>query len=620
MVQRIDPDKIRDQQKKEILEHDFSKGPLLVLGGPGTGKTYNLINIIEKALLEGHKDNELFVTSFTKEAAGKLKKEIRDRTGIELESVRTLHSRAKGILHRYSKKVNLSENFRVLTLLEEKMLLKDIQHDFARIGRNYSIRELEKILMRNSKKDRSAMNEPRDPDFENIFNPIKQFYRAIDWYDVVYLANKILLENQEIKKVESSNYSFMFVDEYQDLNFAEQMFVQLVNNGRSYLMVVGDDDQSIYSGRFANPLGIAEFKKMYPTARINELKVSSRCPETILTAAHNLIKRNQRKARGCLLAHPEVKGRAGEGLIEFVKCGSNKKETSFLKEAILTLLEQGVEEKDILVLCSNKTIGKEYVSVLLETQNSFNIDNRLEGDKKLNLDDTIIEYLVNLSKNPQDNLALRIVLEKLLKIETRKILDCRALANKANTSLFEAIYSSGGQKILGNSVSRVISLFKPLQLLDESVEKKLGRVIKNYGNLKPAYLRWLKTKGGEEEEGFPIIPKEPSGVRFMTLHGSKGLQAKFVFLPCLEDEIIPGRWHGQDLEEQRRLLYVGIVRAQNAVVLSWAWNRTGASSHKAGKGKPIGRQRSRFLDEMGLDDVGPQDGIKMLQAYSKRWC
>lgn len=620
MFSKIDPDKLRGQQSKDILEHDFSKGPLLVIGGPGTGKTYNLIKTIEKALSEGHKSDKLFVTSFTNEAVGKLKKEIIEKIGVELKNLSTLHSRAKGILHRYYDQANLPKDFGVLSdKLEEQPLLKDVQYEFGLLGKKYKINQLKRELLKNSQKARGAMEEPPNSEFEKIFNSLKQFYHVVDWYDVVYLANKILSDNPEIKEAEGRISSLLLVDEYQDLNFAEQEFIRLVNNERTYLMVVGDSDQSIYSGRFANPLGILKFEKMYPAAKSLILKVSSRCPDKILIAAHNLIKNNRRKERGRLFAHSDVKKIAGEGLIESVRCKSNKEEASFLGEAISTLKNQEVKEEDMLVLFPNSKIGEKYIEAISDSQYSIKIDNRLRPTLEIDPNEKMIDYLISLSGNPQDNLALRIISERLLGFQIKKILQCRTLANESSISLLEAFLSSDGRKILGTSAEKVISLFKILKSQELSIEEKLEKVVVSHDNLREAHSRWLKQRAkisDKEEKDHPIALKKPSGVRFMTLHRSKGLDAKFVFLPCLENAIIPGRW---EHEEQRRLLYVGIARAKKAVILSWAWSRIGASRHKAGKGGPTERKRSVFIDEMGLQDVESQKGVKMLKSYSKKW-
>jgi len=263
---------------------------LFILAGPGTGKSFSLIETVRNQAKNAINLNEFYVTTFTNAAAGDFEAKVKYSINIS-----TLHYRAKGIVHKYADKVKLSKSFKILNEYEVKVILKDIREGLSSRERKIKMQEVKKML--DEYKESAARNNSVFNNFSQYYWRLKKIYNVIDWFDVIYLAYKILKENKDIQEKENSKQSFILVDEYQDLNSADQNLIRLLRGNHSNLLVVGDDDQSIYSSRYANPSGIVNFNKLYPDAEKIILPVCSRCPTAVLKAAHNLINKSDKQDR-----------------------------------------------------------------------------------------------------------------------------------------------------------------------------------------------------------------------------------------------------------------------------------------------------------------------------------
>jgi superfamily I DNA/RNA helicase len=628
-----DPLTARDQVTARVLAHDYTEGPLLLLAGPGTGKSYSLKETIKKQSAKGYAVSDFYAMTLTKAAAGKFEAEVKDEISKEFDHVSTVHFRAKGILHKYADRVGLPKSFRVLTgapSAEIEVVLSDIQQDFVVRGRNIGKKEL-KALFQEYQAAVANLQSPPDTDFANRFAFYRQFYRAVEWYDVIALACRILAESKDIRATESQLSPFLLVDEYQDLNPAEQELMRLLCNGRSTLLAVGDDDQSIYGGtmRYAEPSGILNFKSLFPTASKIILPVCSRCPTNILQKASELISRNlcRDSEKKPLLALPQVDERSLCGLVASVGLKSEKAEAEFVVAALRCLSDVGVPASEILVLCASKNLGTLLLQSVQKHDSGLKLQDCL-GVQKRRLDaHQMLTYLLEFLENQEDNnLPLRILLAYLCCLKPKEILILRQAAVVNKQSLWSALSTARERGDLKESALNRIQRF--VNCVEETNRQEPVCRLKTFAILYPlleqAVVAWEASQNVIEQcagEEARITQESPvTGIRFMTMHSSKGLDARYVFIPFMENDVLLG---GKDVEERRRLLYVAITRARTAVILTWAWSRRAAVRYKAGGGSVTGRQRHSFLSECGLTQDIPSAELlrelRKLSEHEEKW-
>ena len=616
----IDPEVLRNEFSAKILSYDYSKGPLLILAGPGTGKTHSLLETIKCQVKAGAKLQDFFVTTLTNAAAGDFENDVKAQLSSEFENVSTLHFRAKGIVHQYADMVGLHPSFLVLSNLEKGCVLKEIQLHLSAI-KKAKIKDVANFLKQYEKE--AANNKTITfNSFVSIYRKLKKYYNVIDWYDVTYYACKILAENTNIFKKESSRQSFILVDEYQDLNKADQDLIKLML-GSSYLLVVGDDDQSIYGGRFADPSGIINFPTVYKGATKIVLPVCSRCPTPIIKASYSLISKNDssnRFVKPQLVALRDTDKKADGGFIASVGLKSSKGEVEFLVAAIRAIINNNSDKaNDIMVLCASRSLGLELIEMIRARDPGISIDDKLTKEDKEPMC-LIANYLKRFLNDHNDNLALRMFMDLFLKIPAK--IFAIAYALEEDDSLWgtlQRIVTKKGLKKEKIVLDKFIDIIRSSE--NRSIEEKLNIFAHEYPELKEALDDILRSQEGykaalPEDEQRSIKVISAKGIKFMTMHRSKGLDAKYVFIPFMEDEI---KLPATDIEEQRRLLYVALTRARVSVVLSWAFSRRSATRHRAGGGGFMRRLRSTFINDCGISkDLPPNYVINRLSQVAQR--
>ncbi len=626
----IDPLKLRDEITAQILAHDYSKGALLLLAGPGTGKSFSLKSTIKNQVAKGVSLGDFYAMTLTKAAAGKFEAEVKEEVSNNFEGVSTVHFRAKGILHKYSDRVGLPKSFRILSEISKAEcdeVLNDIRQDFASKGGSIGKRLIQKLF---KKYQEAAANlQPCDDEFSERFAFYRHFYKAVEWYDVIALVCQILRDNPDIRAKESELSPFLLIDEYQDLNRADQEFMRLLCNGRTTLLAVGDDDQSIYGGslRHADCSGILNFKKLYPTAKKLVLPVCTRCPTDILKKAHALVSKNQYRdnSKQPLLALPEVDQRALGGLIASVGLKSEKAEAAFLATALRRLTDIGIPAKEVLVLCATRDLGQELFQAVQHQDSKLALEDCLTKAKSSLEAQQVLRFLLNFLEDSEDNLALRMLFASLCELKPEEVRIIRQSAVENKVSLWSVIANGHPTPHLRKSATERIQRFTSCvtQTQGEELPNRIKKFVAAYPSLEQAAAVWQAKRIAAEQTGEEarIEDERPvSGIRFMTMHSSKGLDARYVFIPFMESDLALA---GKDVEEQRRVLYVAITRARTAVVFTWAWSRRATARHKAGGGNITGRQRHSFLSECGLArDLQPESVLQELEKvteHEKKW-
>lgn len=616
-----DPLQLRNELSQEAIHHNYSKGPLLILAGPGTGKTYSLIETIRQKIDEGFHIDDFYEATLTNAAAENFLKDARSKISPDYSESSTLHFRAKGLLHTHADIANLSPAFTVIDGNSEDLLHGDLA---ARL--DLSASEMKSAV----KAYRSDVASDREVDsgFSRAYRHFQAFFSTLDWFDVMRKACELLASNTDVRDYEANRFEYLLIDEYQDLNPSDQRFVELLLSGRSTPLVVGDDDQSIYSGRYADASGIINFKKKYPDAKVLQLPVTSRIPSAVIGASYELISNNTgRFPKDRLIPLPSTDERTGKGFVVSVNTKSGKAEAQFIHDAFRCLCDKAVSPDDVLVLCSCRSLGNELFSRVLELDDEgrLPLQNDLGSGSLASSEDYGLVQLMRLIANQHDNLAARVIIGYLAEGSIDEVRKVVFQALDDTTTIWDVVSDDAFLTTLPNIGSTLLDFRSSLESADPALsDRELALMLANefaaLGQVREALA------DGEDE---PVsergqVEDAQKRVRFITLHSSKGLEADFVLIPFLEDVLsLPAA----DEEERRRLLYVALTRAKVGVVMSWAWSRQTAARYNCSGdgGPPKGREPSRLIEECGIspslvppweDGSATEVAIEMLEKFA----
>jgi len=592
--------KIRDEISNSIMNHDYAEGPLLLLAGPGTGKTYSLIRTIKTQIKGQFKHSDFFEATLTNASADDFIKNAREQITPGFDSSSTLHHRAKGILHQHAGLLNLHPGFTVIDRNYKEIILEDICYILNKCDDDIN-EELKRY------QEACAKYSPVESEFSNIYQKIQAFYAAIDWFDIVKHACELLETYKEVPEIECEKFKFLLVDEYQDLNPAEQKFVELLLNKRTRLLAVGDDDQSIYySLRYADSIGITAFRDRYPNAQKIVLPVTTRLPSKVIDASYSLISKNNARdlsRRNKMIALDKTDERADGGFVISVNLKSGKAEREFICMAVNGLIngKPKVPPNDILVLCNCQALGMELIESIQNSEYKIPIHNGLKGTEENDENNLLLKYICSFISNQEDNLSLRMILSKLLQVNHVSFLIKHSLMQRLN--LWETIET---QEVTNRLESTGIIIEEFVRVVKKALEYDSRKEQLNYVLSEISPLNYLldfveaQDKCSNDITGESEDTQENEGIRFLTLHKSKGLDADYVFIPFMEESV---DLCAVDVEEKRRLLYVAITRAKVGVVFSWAWSRHSNKRYKcAGSGGPQKkREASPYIQECGID-------------------
>lgn len=626
---------LTDEQQK-VIEH-FGR-PLRVLAGPGTGKTTSITRRI-KHLIQVRKIpyNEICAITLTRAATAQMRRKLQRECGIKpdcLPRVSTLHALATHLVKHNHQLAGVSETCHPPSESEQKLILLDVTEDMLARGVKLPYKGFPKVSHYVDAYDqqRACGRLPQwvtqDPGkkrnyelFVERYREVLRFYGAIDWTDVVVKALQLVKEHENVRAELHSRTRQLLVDEYQDLNPLEQELVSNLSESADGLCVVGDDDQMIYeSFRFADPDGIINFGARYQGAETLPLTVSNRCPPKLIEKALRVIGFNKRRVPKEL--RPRDPAKIGDLMI--MRCPSKKREIEWIVSKIKELNGRGHQYRGMLILFSDGRVAQDYIGALKAANIPCNVQLKVET-----IFDTqafaLLLATLRAVVNDHDNLAVRECLEHWTDIGSKTIRQLRQLAETGDGSIWHAVASVGENPGSFTQIKRrgsVGEFYKFMQQLREAAgsyralcelfrARYLGS--SNDAGCKTLFAHLDKLAGQEafvnladalqqfeeamEAGEFEADPDEPNEVRIMTMHSAKGCEAPFVFIPALEQDIMPGT-RRTNIEEQRRLFYVSITRAQVYVYLSWAYQRTGPEIHRSGGSGVIGRQRSQFLDEV----------------------
>ncbi len=614
---------LNDKQKEAVNHKD---GPCLVLAGAGSGKTRVLTERIIKLIDDGVSPYNILAITFTNKAA----KEMRDRVELKLGNITdsifigTFHSFGLRILRENYREIGYSSNITILDGDDSKSLIKRILKDNDLDPKDYDVKHIINRIS-SSKNDNISPSEYnrlylKDEDkviamvYEKYIKLLKE-NNSVDFDDLLLKPVELFKKNPSILEKYQERFKYILIDEYQDTNSIQYELCKMMAKKYNNIFVVGDSNQSIYSWRNADYKNILNFERDYKNAKVVLLEENYRSTNNILKAANCVIKNNTEGKKINLWTS------FGDGeKIDYIRVDDEVKEATFVVNKIKELKSMGYKYSDFAILYRTNAQSR----ILEQTCTSNSIPYNVIGSYKY-LDRKEVKDLVaylNIIYNPNDSVSLeRVINTPKRGIGAKTIDSIRQKARENNTSMFDAIDS--GKELEWKKVV--------LELIEDSKELSLVDIIENVLVKTGLRLEYETDKSVESERRLEVLEEfkslalnfEENGiydletflenimlvsdtgqysnsedeVTLMTLHSAKGLEFKVVFIVGMEEGIFPHNRSfesASELEEERRLCYVGITRAKTKLYLLSARQRTIY-------GNTSGCVESRFIKEIDSD-------------------
>lgn len=634
-------DKLNSKQRKAA---EKIEGPVLILAGAGSGKTrtitYRIAHMIKEKAISPYR---ILAVTFTNKAASEMRERVEDLVGVDAKRVTlsTFHSFGLRLLRIFGDKLGYSSSFTIYDTDDSKRVIKSILKDFGRdkdFKPNDILGLISKAKERKINPNAFSQHYPVPSseiigDIYKKYNSILKNNNAMDFSDILVNTDN-LLDIPEILAKTQDKYRYIMVDEYQDTNTIQYSIISKIADKYKNICVVGDENQSIYRFRGADISNILNFEKDYPNATIIKLEENYRSTKNILSAANSVIKNNKSSIDKKLWTnHP-----SGDK-IKLSECESARDEAYKIQKEIIHQKKKGKNYKDMTILYRTNAQSRIFEEGFIKNGIPYKIFGTIAFYQRAEIKD-ILAYL-NVISNTSDTLNL----ERILNVPKRKIglktyEKIITFANDNNLTLFEALgradeittLSSSMRKtlyelgetiqdfILASREMSVSSLFDYIlgvlnytQYLKSNYDDFETR-IENIDELKNSIVELEKIVESltlrEYLENVSLVSAtdnldtERDFVKLMTIHNSKGLEFPIVFLTGLEDGLFPNSradYDNDELEEERRLMYVAITRAEEKLHLSWARNRMKYGSFDDS------RMPSRFIDEIPEDLIEKYD-------------
>ena len=621
-----------NKAQKEAVTH--LDGPLLIVAGAGSGKTKVLTTRIANIIREKKAfPNEILAVTFTNKAA----KEMQNRVGqilgssaVGLSWLGTFHSICAKLLRKHAAAVNLNSNFTIIDTDDQAKLIKNIckaeNVDVKKLSPKYILAIIDKWKNKGFYPDEVNIN--KKDIYEKTILPIYKIYQqkltdlnSCDFGDLILHSLKILEKNVDIKELYKKNFKYILVDEYQDTNFVQSKWLNLLVGNNQNICCVGDDDQSIYSWRGAEIKNFLEFDKIYKNTKVIRLEQNYRSTQNILSVASDLISNNENRVGKTLETTMEdgelvnlncFKSGKDEAIgisdeIEKIKKNFSLNNIAILVRAIFQTRE--FEERFLKIGMPYRILGGikfyeraeikdciAYLRLIFQEKDDLAFE-RIVNNPKRSIGETTLKEIHSFSKN--NTLCLE--------ISSKKMIDQNLIKPKAKIGL--AIFLDLIDKWRNDFKIKNINHVKLLQLvLDESgysAMLKNKKDLENENRLENIKELLSAMKEFDNLESFlehvalaTSIDQNWDGekINMMTMHAAKGLEFDVVFLPGWEEGLFPHQKSieekGQNgLEEERRLAYVGITRAKKKLNISFSMNRFY-------QGDWIDSLASRFVSEL----------------------
>ncbi|ACL30378.1 DNA helicase Rep [Buchnera aphidicola str. APS (Acyrthosiphon pisum)] len=627
---------------------ELTNGPCLILAGAGSGKTKVIINKIIYLInhCQYEPDNIAAVT-FTNKAAYEMRIRLSKYLNIpEIKKIiiSTFHSLGLEIIKKEIDALELNNNFTLLDekdqiLLLKKICKKEIKNNIQLLKKlNFMISYWKNKFLTPLQVQLLAKSS-QEKDFAYVYEQYTNYlYKAniLDFDDLICMPTLLLKNNKKIKIRWQKKISYLLVDEYQDTNNSQYELIKMLANKNSDFTLVGDDDQSIYSWRGANPQNIFLLKKDFPNLKIIKMEHNYRSSGRILKAANSLIANNIHYLEKKLFSQLKY------GNLIKVLIGKNEENEAqkIVKKIISQYAKKKIKYRDFAILYRGNYQSRILEKALIKENIPYNISEKSSFFSRPEIKD-LLSYLRVVINRDDNHAFMRIVNIPSRQIGKTTLKKLEEWANKKHVSLFQASNNIEIKKFLNENTIKKIKNFiskiekftawsclKPSNIIDDIVddleyEKWLSKFLKDPNKIKNSInnvhtlSQWFKNmiKGDDFEKPMTlfqivtrmtirdilddnIIKEQQDRVQLMTLHASKGLEFPAVFIIGMCEGILPNQKSidNDNIEEERRLTYVGITRAKKQLFFTYCYKRTQY-------GQILDMLPSRFLFELPQEDL-----------------
>ena len=615
-------EKLNEQQKEAVLHKD---GPCLVIAGAGSGKTKVLTTRIAQLISEEVASYNILAITFTNKAAREMKERLEMIVPKNSAFVGTFHSFGLRIVRENYDALGLERNFTILdsddVLAVIKKIMKDLDIAKEECAPSYvrnRISFIKNEMLTDAEIDKYFNTDPERIALKVYYEYLKVLKRnnSVDFDDLLSLPVKLFMENKKVLAHYQEKFKYILIDEYQDTNEVQYKLTKLLGSGHQNIFVVGDPDQSIYMFRGANYKNILNFEKDYVNTKVIALEENYRSTKMILDAANSVIKNNKDRKEKNLKSNKMLGAK-----IQYLRSYDEKHEITLCIEEIKKLLEEGYTANDIALFYRTNGQARIAEEMFIKANVPYKVIGSYYFYQRKEIKD-LISYL-RLISNHHDEISLRRVInvpKRKIGPSTIKNIEIEASIN--GVTMFDAI-NKGKELDFKNLIleltkdSESLSLTELIDVIldksgikkeleeDKSLESELR--LENLMEFKSITASFEERTGSVNLEDFleeiSLIAdmsehKEyDNAVTLMTIHSAKGLEFDAVFLIGMEEGIFPhanSLMESDGLEEERRLMYVGITRARELLYLTNAKRRMLY-------GRESINPPSRFIDEIDDD-------------------
>ncbi|CCQ12665.1 ATP-dependent DNA helicase Rep [Pseudoalteromonas luteoviolacea B = ATCC 29581] len=627
----------------------YISGPCLVLAGAGSGKTRVITNKIAYLVQEcEYKAKNIAAVTFTNKAAREMRERVLQTLGKQDAKglwVSTFHTLGLEIIKKEIKTLGYKTGFSLFDDQDTNQLLAELTE--KEFERDKDLLNLLKNQISNWKNElilpERAIREAREPQkaqFAQLYARYQvqlRAYNALDFDDLIMIPTLLLAQFNEVRERWQSRFRYLLVDEYQDTNTSQYELVKLLVGERARFTVVGDDDQSIYSWRGAKPQNLVLLKKDFPGLRLIKLEQNYRSSGRILKAANILIANNPHEFEKQLFSELGY----GDPLRVIATKDEEHEAERVVAEIISHKFMQRTSFKDYAILYRGNHQARVFEKALMSNRIPYKLSGGMSFFGRAEIKD-MMAYLRFLVNQEDDNAFIRIVNTPKRDIGPVTLEKLGTLANEKHISLFEACFDTelpnrlhgrgmnalmgfarwvvelADRAIRGDTLEAVRDMVRESNyeayLYESSTSAKAAEMrMKNVSEL----YRWISEMLSGDEDNPPMtLPEvvtkltlrdmlerneeedEADAVQLLTLHASKGLEYPHVFMVGMEEGLLPHQTSidEDNVEEERRLAYVGITRAQQTLTMTYAKSRRQF-------GEMITPELSRFVEELPQDDL-----------------
>ena len=629
-------------------------GHQLILAGAGSGKTRVLVHRIAWLIQEYRiSPYGVLAVTFTNKAAGEMRNRIESLLGMPISGmwVGTFHSLAHRLLRAHWEDAGLPQSFQILDAEDQYRMIRRILKALNLDEAQWPPRQAQRFI--NSRKDEGQRTPQLDSGGDPFLAQMIRIYQAyeeacqragvVDFAELLLRAYELWRDRPAVLEHYRQRFRFTLVDEFQDTNTIQYAWLRLLAGDSGYLVVVGDDDQSIYGWRGARIDNIHRFSKDFPSAQVIRLEQNYRSTGTILTAANKLIAYNTGRLGKTLW----TEGEEGEP-IQLYTAFNEIDEARFIVDRIRAFADQGHRFQDAAILYRSNAQSRVLEEALINAEVPYRIYGGLRFFERAEIKDAMA-YLRLVANRDDDPSFERVVNTPVRGLGDRSLSTVREHAQQYNTSLWRAALTVYDSRLLASRANNALGLFlrlieqmaqaiQPLPLheqvehvirhtgLTEHFKKEKGERgqarLENLDELVSAarshnlqaeipegltpldtFLAHAALEAGEQQGG-----AWDDCVQLMTLHSAKGLEFPLVFLCGMEEGLFPHQMSMEEpgrLEEERRLCYVGMTRAERQLMISYAESRRlhGTERHT---------RPSRFISEIPaelLQEIRPRISV-----------